>query len=75
MAFAGAAAMLSRAAAPAIRAQLEEIIRKGYQGRGPAPPGGFTGDRYRRNTEPLKELQQAPVGPLQRIAPVTASNA
>lgn len=71
MAFAGAAAMLSRAAQPAIRGQIQEIIRKGYEGRGPAPPGGFTGDNYRRNTEPLKGLQQAPVGPLQPLRRVS----
>lgn len=71
MAFAGSAAMLTRSAQPAVRAQIEEIIRKGYLGRGPAPPGGFTGDNYRRNTEPLKELKQAPIGPLQPLRRVS----
>lgn len=69
MAVAGAAAMLARAASPALRPQIEDIIRKGYQGRGPAPPGGFEGDRYRRNTEPLKP--QAPIGPLQPLRRVS----
>lgn len=65
MAVAGAAAMLMRAASPAIKPQIQEIIRKGYQGRGPTPPGGFEGDRYRR-PDALKDLKpQAPIGPLQ----------
>jgi len=69
LAVAGAAQMLARAAAPALRPQIEEIIRKGYQGRGPAPAGGFEGDRYRRNTEPMKPA--APIGPLQPLRRVS----
>lgn len=73
LAFAGTAAMLTRAcSAPVVRSQMEEIIRKGYQGRGPAPPGGFEGDRYRRPSEGLKELKpQAPIGPLQPLRRVS----
>ncbi len=70
MAFQGAAAMLARAASsPAVRSQIEEIIRKGYAGRGPSTPGGFEGDKYRRNVEQLKP--QAPVGPLQPLRRVS----
>ncbi len=71
LAFAGSAAMLARQAAPAIKPQIEEIIRKGYQGRGSPPPGGFTGDNYRRPGE-LKKLEpQAPIGALQPLRKVS----
>lgn len=70
LAFAGAASMLARASnSPAVRAQIEEIVRKGYQGRGPAPAGGFEGDKYRRNLEAPKPV--APVGPLQPLRKVS----
>ncbi len=70
LAFSGSAQMLARNATPAIKAQIEEIVRKGYQ-RAAAPPGGFTGDNYRRNTEPLRKIEQAPIGALQPLRKVS----
>jgi SpoVK/Ycf46/Vps4 family AAA+-type ATPase len=81
MGFASAAQALARkASTPSVKAEIQELIRRGFLGRGPAGAmGGAQPERYgldkpqapARQLQPLPPVQATPEGPLHLLPRLT----
>jgi SpoVK/Ycf46/Vps4 family AAA+-type ATPase len=76
MGFASAAQALARkASSPAVKAEIQELIRRGFQNRGPTGAmGGAQPERYgldKPARQPAPQLQAKPEGPLHLLQRLT----